>query len=66
MREISYEEALSLPDPVFVDVRAPVEYRADHIPGAISMPVFDDGERALVGTLYRLSLIHISEPTRPY
>lgn len=53
MREISYEEALSLPDPVFVDVRAPVEYRADHIPGAISMPVFDDGERALVGTLYR-------------
>ncbi len=53
MREVSYEEALSLPDPVFIDVRAPIEYRADHIPGAISMPVFDDAERALVGTLYR-------------
>lgn len=53
MREVSYEESLSLPDPMFVDVRAPVEYRADHIPGAINMPVFDDAERALVGTLYR-------------
>lgn len=53
MREISYEEALALSAPVFVDVRAPSEYRADHIPGSINIPIFDDGERALVGTLYR-------------
>ena len=53
MREISYEEARSVATTVFVDVRAPVEYLADHIPGSISMPVFDDEERALVGTLYR-------------
>ncbi len=53
MREISYEDARSLASAVFIDVRAPVEYLADHIPGSSSMPVFDDEERSLVGTLYR-------------
>ncbi|RPI95114.1 MAG: tRNA 2-selenouridine(34) synthase MnmH [Spirochaetales bacterium] len=53
MREISYEEARSLRAAVFVDVRAPVEYFADHIPGSINVPIFDDEERALVGALYR-------------
>ena len=35
-----------------VDVRAPAEFAADHIPGAINCPVLDDEERARVGTLY--------------
>ncbi len=35
-----------------IDVRAPAEYADDHIPGAISLPVLDDGERAEVGTIY--------------
>lgn len=35
-----------------IDVRAPAEYALDHLPGAISLPVLDDAERARVGTIY--------------
>ncbi len=35
-----------------IDVRAPSEYAEDHLPGAISLPVLSDEERALVGTIY--------------
>jgi len=35
-----------------IDVRAPKEFRQGHIPGAISMPLFDDDERAIVGITY--------------
>jgi tRNA 2-selenouridine synthase len=36
-----------------LDVRSPSEYEQGHIPGAISMPLFSDEERAEVGTLYK-------------
>jgi tRNA 2-selenouridine synthase len=36
-----------------IDCRSPSEYAEDHVPGAISAPVLDDGERATVGTLYK-------------
>lgn len=36
-----------------VDVRAPREYDEGHIPGAVNIPLFDDEERAQVGTLYK-------------
>ncbi len=36
-----------------IDVRAPAEFAEDHIPGAISLPVLDDAERARVGTIYK-------------
>lgn len=36
-----------------IDVRSPAEYAEDHIPGAISMPVLSDAERAIVGTIYK-------------
>jgi tRNA 2-selenouridine synthase len=36
-----------------LDVRSPSEYIYGHIPGAISFPLFDDAERAEVGTLYK-------------
>ena len=36
-----------------IDVRAPSEYAEDHLPGAISLPVLDDAERARVGTIYK-------------
>ncbi|MDP3123422.1 MAG: rhodanese-like domain-containing protein, partial [Thiobacillus sp.] len=36
-----------------IDVRSPGEFAEDHIPGAISLPVLDDAERARVGTLYK-------------
>jgi tRNA 2-selenouridine synthase len=40
-------------DSCIVDVRSPSEFRQGHIPGAISLPLFNDAERAKVGTLYK-------------
>lgn len=36
-----------------IDVRSPAEHAEDHIPGAISLPVLDNAERARVGTIYK-------------
>jgi len=36
-----------------IDVRSPSEFTEDHVPGAINLPVLDDAQRALVGTLYK-------------
>ena len=36
-----------------VDVRSPGEYAAGHIPGAVNIPLFDDEERAEVGTVFK-------------
>jgi len=35
-----------------IDVRSPAEFAEDHAPGAISLPVLSNEERALVGTIY--------------
>ncbi|MDP5216931.1 tRNA 2-selenouridine(34) synthase MnmH [Ruegeria sp. 2205SS24-7] len=35
-----------------IDVRSPAEFAEDHLPGAISLPVLDNEERARVGTIY--------------
>ncbi len=35
-----------------IDVRSPAEFAEDHIPGALSLPVLSDAERAEVGTIY--------------
>ena len=36
-----------------IDVRSPSEFAADHLPGAVNVPVLDDEERARVGTIYK-------------
>ncbi len=36
-----------------IDVRAPAEFAEDHLPGAISLPVLSDAQRAEVGTIYK-------------
>jgi len=36
-----------------VDVRTPMEYAEDHVPGAANRPVLSNEERAQVGTLYK-------------
>jgi tRNA 2-selenouridine synthase len=36
-----------------LDVRSPGEYNHAHMPGAISLPLFTDEERKVVGTLYK-------------
>ncbi|AMU07041.1 tRNA 2-selenouridine(34) synthase MnmH [Burkholderia cenocepacia] len=36
-----------------IDVRTPLEFAEDHIPGALNAPVLSNEERVLVGTMYR-------------
>ena len=36
-----------------IDVRSPGEYARAHIPGAVNIPLFDNAERAQVGTKYK-------------
>ncbi|HVE10706.1 MAG TPA: tRNA 2-selenouridine(34) synthase MnmH [Paraburkholderia sp.] len=36
-----------------IDVRTPLEYAEDHIPGAINAPVLTNEERVIVGTMYK-------------
>ncbi|MGB3514377.1 MAG: tRNA 2-selenouridine(34) synthase MnmH [Microcoleaceae cyanobacterium] len=38
---------------VILDVRSPAEYAQGHIPGAVNFPLFNNDERALVGTCYK-------------
>ena len=45
----------SPPFDTVIDVRSPGEFAEDHMPGAVNLPVLDDAERALVGTLHRSS-----------
>lgn len=49
----SLADVLALRFDDIIDVRAPAEWAEDHIPGAISLPVLDDDERARVGTIYK-------------
>ena len=36
-----------------IDVRSPSEFKTGHIPGAYNIPLFNDEERAAVGTKYK-------------
>lgn len=38
---------------VLIDVRSPSEYKHSTIPGSLNIPLFDDAERAEIGTLYK-------------
>lgn len=38
---------------LIIDVRAPVEFFKGHLPNAINIPLFEDSERAEIGTLYK-------------
>lgn len=52
--EIGIRELLSSLDAwQIVDVRSPSEFAQGHIKGAVNLPLFDDEERARVGTLYK-------------
>ncbi|MGL5440074.1 MAG: tRNA 2-selenouridine(34) synthase MnmH [Filifactoraceae bacterium] len=50
---IELNKALSEKDYIFVDVRSPKEYLEDHIIGAYNIPLLDNEERAIIGTLYK-------------
>ncbi|HEX6334748.1 MAG TPA: tRNA 2-selenouridine(34) synthase MnmH [Flavisolibacter sp.] len=38
---------------LLLDVRSPLEFSHAHIPGAVSLPLFTDDERKVVGTAYK-------------
>lgn len=38
---------------VLIDVRSPSEYEDATIPGSLNIPLFDDAERAEIGTIYK-------------
>ncbi len=38
---------------LIIDVRAPIEFFKGHLPKAINIPLFEDFERAEIGTLYK-------------
>ncbi len=38
---------------IVIDVRSPIEFSEDHIPGAVSWPLFLDSERSELGTIYK-------------
>jgi len=46
-------QALAAPQRCVIDLRSPVEFSADHVPGSRNVPLFDDVERAVIGTLYQ-------------
>lgn len=46
-------DVLALDFDEIIDVRSPSEWAEDHVPGAVSLPVLDDEERARVGTIYK-------------
>ena len=48
---LSYWELRTFDD--VLDARSPAEYAEDHVPEALSVPVLDDAERAMVGTIYK-------------
>ena len=37
----------------WVDLRSPAEFARDHVPTSTNVPLFDDQQRAIVGTLYQ-------------
>lgn len=53
MSEITYQDIKDDSNNIFIDVRSPKEFNEATIPGAINIPIFDNEERELIGTLYK-------------
>ncbi len=52
MRTVSFNES-HLDSHLVVDVRTPLEFSEDHIPGALNVPLLDNEERVEIGILYK-------------
>jgi len=55
-QDVTVEELLKLleqGETALIDVRSPSEYEDSTIPGSVNIPLFDDAERAEIGTLYK-------------
>lgn len=51
-QQLPFESFWSAPG-VILDVRSPNEYQHAHLPGSINLPLFNNEERALIGTTYK-------------
>ena len=51
-KQLSIEEFIATKSSI-IDVRSPAEFIQGHIPGAHNLPLFNNEERAVVGTLYK-------------
>jgi len=38
---------------LLIDVRSPSEYYKGHMPNSINIPLFDNEERSIIGTIYK-------------
>lgn len=52
-KDINYYEVINRSDFLFIDVRSPNEFEEATIPNAINIPLFNNEERALIGTIYK-------------
>lgn len=52
-KDIKFTQINQLDQYLLIDVRSPSEYLEATIPNAVNIPLFDDEERALVGTSYK-------------
>ncbi|HEY8875775.1 MAG TPA: tRNA 2-selenouridine(34) synthase MnmH [Desulfosporosinus sp.] len=52
IKEINVQDLKNLDHPILVDVRSEGEFAEATLPGAINLPLFDNVERAQVGTTY--------------
>jgi tRNA 2-selenouridine synthase len=55
VKDLDPQPSLFLGKVPLIDVRAPVEFAAGHLPGAVNLPLLNDEERAAVGTEYKLT-----------
>ena len=53
MYTIMIDQAIEDTSCFFIDLRSPNEYRQGTIQGAVSMPILDDEEREMIGTIYK-------------
>ncbi len=53
---IMAHEALNMQEPLFVDLRSPAEFLEANIPGSVNLPLLENEERAIVGTIYKKGL----------
>ncbi|WP_025690497.1 tRNA 2-selenouridine(34) synthase MnmH [Paenibacillus zanthoxyli] len=63
-QDITLEQLRALQDRkqmTIIDVRSPSEYRDSTIPGSLNIPLFDDAERAEVGTLYKQTSVQAAK-----
>lgn len=49
---VSFEDAVGK-NHLIVDVRSAAEYNGGTVPGAVNVPLFDEDERSVIGTIYK-------------